>query len=101
MIYNIQSRFFVITTVLLTCFCSHLISAYAQPDLHAQALQAFRNFTSMSDAERMNAGANMTSDEVSMIMTGAAEMTQEVNETIGSYEPSGAGEGYDPSVEIW
>jgi hypothetical protein len=88
MIYNIQSRFFVIITVLLTCFCSHLISAYAQPDLHAQALQAFRNFTSMSDAERMNAAANMTSDEVGMIMTGAAQMTQEVNETIAAMSPA-------------
>ena len=43
----------------------------------------------------------MTSDEMDMIMTGAAEMTREVNETIGSYEPSRAGEGYYPSVEIW
>ena len=88
MTYDIESRFFVITTVLLICFCSHLISAYAQPDLHSQALQAFKNFTSMSDAERMNAAANMTSDEVGMIMTGAAQMTQEVNETIAAMSPA-------------
>ena len=101
MIDSIQSRFFVITFVLSICFCSHSISAYAQPDLHSKALQAFKNFTSMSDAERMNAAANMTSDEMAMIMTGAAQMTREVNETIGSYEPSRAGEGYYSSVEIW
>ena len=101
MIYSIQFRFFVITIVLLICFSSHSISAYAQPDLQSKALQAFKNFTSMSDAERMNAAANMTSDETEMIMTGAAQMTQEVNETIASYEPSRAGEGYYPSVEIW
>ena len=88
MIYSIQSRFFVITIVLLICFCSHSISAYAQPDLHSKALQAFKNFTSMSDAERMNAAANMTSDEVDMIMTGAAQMTQEVNETIAAMSPA-------------
>lgn len=88
MIYKIQSRLFVITFVLLTCFCSYLISAYAQPDLHSKALQAFKNFTSMSDAERMNAAANMTSDEVDMIMTGAAQMTQEVNETIAAMNPA-------------
>jgi Electron transfer DM13 len=88
MIYNTQSRFFVITTVLLICFCSHSISAYAQPDLHSRALQAFKNFTFMSDAERMNAASNMTSDEVGMIMTGAAQMTQEVNETIAAMSPA-------------
>ncbi|HEX9317684.1 MAG TPA: DM13 domain-containing protein [Nitrososphaeraceae archaeon] len=42
----------------------------------------------MSDAERMNAAANMTSDEVGMIMTGAAQMTQEVNETIAAMSPA-------------
>ena len=88
MIDGIQSRFFVITIVLLICFCSHSISAYAQPDLQSKAIQAFKNFTSMSDAERMNAAANMTSDEVDMIMTGAAQMTREVNETIAAMSPA-------------
>jgi electron transfer DM13 len=88
MTYSIQSRFFVITIVLLICFCSHSISAYAQPDLYSKALQVFKNFTSMSDAERMNAAANMTSDEMDMIMTGAAQMTREVNETIAAMSPA-------------
>ena len=59
MIYSIQFRFFVITIVMLICFCSHSISVHAQPDLHSKAIEAFKNFTSMSDAERMNAAANM------------------------------------------
>ncbi|MGB8153601.1 MAG: DM13 domain-containing protein [Nitrososphaeraceae archaeon] len=42
----------------------------------------------MSDAERMNAAANMTSDETEMIMTGAAQMTREVNETIAAMSPA-------------
>ena len=42
----------------------------------------------MSDAERMNAPANMTSDKMDMIMTGAAQMTQEVNETIAAMSPA-------------
>ena len=88
MTYSIQSRFFRITIVLLICFCSNSISAYAEPDLHSKALQAFKNFTSMSDAERMNAAAIMTSDETDMIMTGAAQMTREVNETIASMSPA-------------
>jgi hypothetical protein len=83
----IQSRFFRITIILI-CFCSNSISAYAQPDLHSKALQAFKNFTSMSDAERMNAAANMTSDEMDLIMTGAAQMTREVNETIAAMSPA-------------
>ena len=85
---SIQSRFFVITIVLLICFCSSSISGYAQPDLHSKALQAYKNFTSMSDAVRMNAAANMTSDEMDMIMTGAAQMTREVNETIAAMSPA-------------
>jgi len=85
---SIQSRFFVITIVLLICFCSSSISGYAQPDLHSKALQAYKNFTSMNDAERMNAAANMTSDEMDMIMTGAAQMTREVNETIAAMSPA-------------
>ena len=88
MIDSIQSRFIVITFVLLICFSSHSISAYAQPDLQSKALQAFKNFTSMNDAERMNAAANMTSDEMDMIMAGAAQMTREVNETIAAMSPA-------------
>ncbi|MGB7676161.1 MAG: DM13 domain-containing protein [Nitrososphaeraceae archaeon] len=42
----------------------------------------------MSDAERMHAAANMTSDKMDMIMTGAAQMTQEVNETIAAMSPA-------------
>ena len=87
-IHSIQSRFFVITFVLLICFFFHSISIYAQPDLNSKAIQAIKNFTSMSDAERMNAAANMTSDEIDMIMTGAAQMTQEVNETIAAMSPA-------------
>ena len=88
MIYSIQFRFFVITIFLLICFSSPSISAYAQTDLQSKALQAFKNFTSMSDAERMNAAANMTSDKMDMIMTGAAQMTQEVNETRAAMSPA-------------
>jgi hypothetical protein len=88
MTYRIQSRFFLITIVLLICFCSHSITTYGQPDLQSNALQAFKNFTSMSDAERMNAAANMTSDEMDLIMTGAAQMTREVNETIAAMSPA-------------
>lgn len=88
MMYNAQSRFFVITTLMLICLCSNLISVYAQPDLNSKAIQAFKNFTSMSEAEKMDAAANMTSDEVGMIMVGAAQMTQEVNETIAAMSPA-------------
>lgn len=88
MMYNTQLRFFVITTLMLICLCSNLISVYAQPDLNSKAIQAFKNFTSMSEAEKMDAAANMTSDEVGMIMVGAAQMAQEVNETIAAMSPA-------------
>lgn len=60
----------------------------AQSELHQKALQSFQNFTSLSDQERMNAAARMSADEKAMIMMGATQMTQEVNETIAGMSPA-------------
>ena len=67
---------------------SFLITASAQPDLREKALTAFQNFTSMNESERMNAVANMTSSEREMVMMGAAQTKQEVNETIAAMSPA-------------
>jgi len=42
----------------------------------------------MNDAERMNAAAHMTSSEREMVMMGAAQTKQEVNETIAAMSPA-------------
>lgn len=42
----------------------------------------------MDDQERMNAAVRMSADERAMVMMGAAQMTQEVNETIAGMSPA-------------
>jgi transcriptional regulator of heat shock response len=88
LMYNIpQSRILIVIFTLMIFLSSFLITASAQPDLRGKALNAFQNFTSMNESERMNDAANMTSDEIEMVMTGAAQTNQEVNETIAGMSP--------------
>jgi hypothetical protein len=61
---------------------------WAQTNLQEEAMLAFQNFTSMSEGERMNAASQMNSDEKAMIMMGAAQSNNEVNETIAGMSPS-------------
>src|SRR6476620_11733574 len=72
---------------ILSCLFA-LPTSSAQSELHQKALQSFQNFTSLSDQERMNAAARMSADEKAMIMMGATQMTQEVNETIAGMSPA-------------
>lgn len=72
------------STIFLSSF---LVTASARPDLREKALNAFQNFTSMNESERMNAAANMTSNEIEMVMLGAAQTNQDVNETIAGMSP--------------
>lgn len=60
----------------------------AQTNLQEEAMLAFQNFTSMSEGERMDAARQMNSDEKAMIMMGAAQSNNEVNETIAAMSPS-------------
>ncbi len=80
----------VVAISILAIFCCSIVvpSSSAQSELHQKALQAYQNFTSMSDQERMNMAPRMNSDERTMVMMGAAQMTQEVNETIAGMNPT-------------
>jgi hypothetical protein len=71
---------------ILSCLVA-IPSSSAQSELHKKAFQSFQNFTSLGDQERMNAAARMSADEKAMIMMGAAQLTQEVNERIAGMSP--------------
>jgi hypothetical protein len=80
----------IVAISVLAIFSSSFVASNssAQSDLQQQALRAFQNFTSMTDNDRMNAATQMTSDERAMIMMGAAQSTNEVNETIAGMAPA-------------
>jgi len=86
--HNIPQSTILIVIFTLTVFLSSfLTSASAQSDLPEKALTAFQNFTSMNESQRMSAAANMTSNEREMVMMGAAQIKQGVNETIAGMSP--------------
>lgn len=81
--FNKIIKIMMASSVLAILFSSLGTSnSWAQTDLREEALRAFQNFTSMSEGGRMNAATQMNSDEKAMIMMGAAQSTNEVNETI-------------------
>lgn len=81
-------KIITVSSVLAIFFSSLVTSnSSAQTDLQQEALRTFQNFTSMTEGERMNAAKQMNSDEKAMIMMGAAQSTNEVNETIAGMTP--------------
>jgi glycosyltransferase A (GT-A) superfamily protein (DUF2064 family) len=89
MFQKANSEIILIISMLAILSCLFAVpSSSAQSELLQKALQSFQNFTSLGDQERMNAAAQMSADEKTMIMMGAAQMTQEVNETIAGMSPA-------------
>jgi hypothetical protein len=78
-----------------------LITASAQSDLREKAFTAFQNFTSMNESERMNAVANMTSNEIEKVMMVARSDKTGSKRNNSGHESTRIGKGYYPSVEIW
>jgi transcriptional regulator of heat shock response len=89
LVFN-QSIKIMIASLVLVILNSSLVTSnsWAQRDLQEEALRAFQNFTSMTEGQRMNAATQMNSDEKAMVMMGAAQSTNEVNETIAGMTPS-------------
>lgn len=89
LVFN-QSIKIMIASLVLAILNSSLVASnsWAQLDVQEEALRAFQNFTSMTEGERMNATTQMNSDEKAMVMMGAAQSTNEVNETIAGMTPS-------------
>lgn len=78
----------ILSTLIVFSYLNFVPSVFAQSDLQQKAVQAFQNFTSMGEQERMSAASKMSTNERAMIMMGAAQMTQSVNETIAGMSPS-------------
>lgn len=52
-----------------------------------ESMDAFKQFNNMSEEQRNSAVQNMSSTDVSMVMMGAAQINNEVNETIQAMVP--------------
>ncbi|MGA8844867.1 MAG: DM13 domain-containing protein [Nitrososphaeraceae archaeon] len=78
----------ILSILVMFSYLNFIPSVFAQSDLRQNAVQAFQNFTSMGEQERMNAASKMSPNERAMIMMGAAQMTQTINETIAGMSPS-------------
>jgi electron transfer DM13 len=89
LMFNLSIRIMMTSSVLaILSFSLGTSHSWAQTDLQEEAVRAFQNFTSMTEGQRMNAATQMNSDERAMIMMGAAQSTNEVNETIAGMTPS-------------
>jgi hypothetical protein len=78
----------ILSILVIFSYLNFIPFVSAQSDLRQNAVQAFQNFTSMGEQERMNAAPKMSPNERAMIMMGAAQMTQTINETIAGMSPS-------------
>jgi len=78
----------VLCTLVMFSSLIFIPSVFAQSELQQKAVQAFQNFTSMDEEEKMNAASKMSTNERAMIMMGAAQMSQSINETIAGMSPS-------------
>jgi len=66
-----------------------LVSSSAEDTdkLKQESMDAFKQFNNMSEEQRNSAAQNMSSTDMSMVMMGAAQINNEVNETIQAMVP--------------
>jgi hypothetical protein len=55
--------------------------------LKQESMEAFKQFNNMSEEQRNSAAQNMSNTDMSMVMMGAAQINNEVNETIQAMVP--------------
>ena len=56
-------------------------------ELKQQSMEAFKEFSAMTEDQRNSAIKNMSNPDMSMVMMGAAQINNEVNETIQAMAP--------------
>ena len=78
----------VLALVLLGITLSLVSNAAEDTDkLKQESMDAFKQFNNMSEAQRNSAVQNMSSTDMSMVTMGAAQINNEVNETIQAMVP--------------
>ncbi len=67
----------------------HLVSVAAEDsgELKQQSMQAYKQFNAMTEQQKNSAIKNMSNAEMNMVMMGAAQINNEVNETIQAMAP--------------
>lgn len=67
----------------------YLVSVAAEDsgELKQQSMQAYKQFNAMTEQQKNSAIKNMSKAEVNMVMMGAAQLNNEVNETIQAMAP--------------
>lgn len=87
-----HNRLSVYALVLLSALLGTTLSlasnaADDSDELKQQSMEAFNNFSAMTEEKRNSAVNNMNNTEMSMVMMGAAQIDKEVNETIQAMAP--------------
>jgi len=67
----------------------YLVSVAAEDsgELKQQSMQAYKQFNAMTEQQKNSAIKNMSNAEMNMVMMGAAQINNEVNETIQAMAP--------------
>ena len=93
MFYNtLHNRLSVYVLVLLSALVGitlTLVSSAAEDsdELKQQSMEAFKKFNAMTEDQRNSAINNMSNTDMNMVMMGAAQINNEVNETIQAMAP--------------
>ena len=87
--YHRLSAFGLVLALALLGITLSLVSNAAEDTdkLKQESMEAFKQFNNMSEEQRNSAAQNMSNTDMSMVMMGAAQINNEVNETIQAMVP--------------
>ena len=86
--YRLSVYVLVLLLALLGITLSLVSNAAEDSDeLKQQSMEAFKQFNAMSEDQRNSAIKNMSNTDINMVMMGAAQINNEVNETIQAMAP--------------
>ena len=87
--YHRLSVFGLVLALALLGITLSLVSSAAEDTdkLKQESMEAFKQFNNMSEEQRNSAAQNMSNTDMSMVMMGAAQINNEVNETIQAMAP--------------
>ncbi|MDW0265023.1 MAG: hypothetical protein QOA06_07855 [Nitrososphaeraceae archaeon] len=86
--YRLSVYVLVLQLALLGITLSLVSNAAGDSDeLKQQSMEAFKQFNAMSEVQRNSAIKNMSNTDINMVMMGAAQINNEVNETIQAMAP--------------
>src|SRR4029453_952749 len=79
--------FVLLLTILGITLYLHSIAAEGFDDLKNRSMDAYKQFNAMTEDQRNSAIKNMSNTDMNMVMMGAAQINNEVNETIQAMAP--------------